>query len=167
MIALWFGASALLVLPGVLRIIGLVGGASLVVFGILGLHATRRGSDSFTSSFHGQDESEERGRVASLRRPLVMGFVLSATSSGWWAWWASIGLNAIAISSVFVFSSFAVFLTFFTGHLASDFAWYGLVSGLVSGSKRVITARVYAVILVATNVFLVVIGVMFITMALG
>lgn len=174
MIALWLGASVVLGMPGVLRVIGLAGGITLIVFGVIGLRSARRGREAFTGSFSPVADPAATGettvqatRAASLRRPFAMGFVLSATSSGWWAWWASIGLNAIAISSVFVFSSVAVFVTFFLGHLSSDFAWYGLVGGLVSASKKVMTARIYMIVLVATNIFLVVMGCVFVTGALA
>ena len=175
MIALWLGASALLVLPAVLRVIGIVGGLSLVLFGAIGLRTTvtrraelaRAGQDIPPPESPGDDVGTTGTRSPSLRRPFVMGFVLSATSSAWWAWWASIGMNAIAISSVFVFSSFAVFITFFAGHVASDFAWYGLVGWLVSASKKVMSPRLHVGLLVGTNIFLLVIGAVFIIVAIG
>ncbi|HME54955.1 MAG TPA: LysE family transporter [Candidatus Lokiarchaeia archaeon] len=171
-LALWFGASFIFHVHLVIIIIGVVGGAALIVFGILGLKSTRKSEQEFTRILESviTENEAERADIGTKMRPLIkplaLGFILSSTSAGWWAWWASIGLNAINLSSS-LFSSFDVFITFYFGHILSDFSWFTFISGIVASGKKRISMKAYVIILFITNAFLVGLGVYFIISALA
>ncbi len=183
MFALWAGASFIFSIPVVLLLIGVIGGGLLVVFGILGMKSVRTSHVAMRTMLAGNDRAtsdsdagaagcgagDVPGANRSLLKPFWFGFLLSATSSGWWAWWASIGMNAITLSSelsnVFIFANFTVFITFYTGHIASDFAWFSTISFIVAAGKRRIRMRVYDSILFITNLFLIAMGIYFIVAA--
>nr|MDO8113799.1 LysE family transporter [Candidatus Sigynarchaeota archaeon] len=171
MLALWFGASFIFNIPVVILVISLIGGAALIFFGTLGLKSIKKSEQEFasmlgsTTTGNTQDHTRETAREPSLFRPFVLGFVISATSAGWWAWWASVGLNAISLSStlnLFVFSSFDVFITFYIGHIMTDYTWFSFISGIVSLGKKRINMKAYKVILLLTNLFLLGFGCYFI-----
>jgi hypothetical protein len=146
------------------------------MFGLLGLKSTKASQLGFQKALSAStilaepvqqadlagQETVQSSPQASFTRPFVLGFVLSATSAGWWAWWASIGLGALNLAGTLIFSSFAVFITFYFGHITSDYTWYIFVSGIVAASKRAINLKVYTVILVATNIFMLGLGIYFI-----
>ena len=177
--ALWLGASVIFSIPFVLVLIGVVGGATLVLFGLLGIKSTNKANEEMRKVFEnleaGKAEPREyKGKYMKklsegfekhpLLRPFLMGFILSATSAGWWAWWASIGMAAISIASfeINVFSSFSVFITFYLGHVSSDYLWYVFISAIVWASKKRINFTVFKAILVATNLFMIGMGLFFI-----
>ncbi len=171
MFALWFGASLFFKIPVVMLVISLVGGIALVVFGIVGLKATRKSAvemivlldkspDAASNSTNGK-----YAKLHPLLRPLALGFALSAASPGWWGWWATIGLGATQLSSTLsleVFADIFVFITFYLGHVLTDYVWFTFLSGAVSLGKKRINIKAYTVILIATNLFLVVFGIWFV-----
>lgn len=171
MLALWFGASFIFHIRWVIFVIGVVGGAALIFFGILGLKSRKKIEREFAQMLERTSNENQVEMPAitinthPLLKPLALGFVLSATSAGWWVWWASIGLNAINLSSSFnlkVFSSFDVFITFYFGHILSDYTWFTFISSIVSTGKKCINMKAYTIILMLTNVVLLVLGVYFI-----
>ncbi|NMC04988.1 MAG: LysE family transporter [Candidatus Lokiarchaeota archaeon] len=176
MFALWFGASLFFQIPVVMLVISLVGGGALVLFGILGLKATRQSAAGMIALLEKSPDdqpgagSEKYSKLPPLLRPLALGFALSAASPGWWGWWATIGLGATQLSSTLsleVFADFSVFITFYVGHVLTDYVWFTFMSGVVSLGKKKINIKAYTVILVATNVFLVVFGILFIVQGVG
>ncbi|MEX2682925.1 MAG: LysE family transporter [Candidatus Sigynarchaeota archaeon] len=171
MFALWFGASFFFKIPLVMLVISLVGGSALVFFGLLGLKATRKSADGMATLLEkSQDLTMDASglkysRFHPLMRPIALGFALSAASPGWWGWWATIGLGATQLSSTLsleVFADFFVFITFYVGHVLTDYVWFTFLSGIVSLGKKRINIKAYTVILVATNLFLLGLGVWFV-----
>jgi threonine/homoserine/homoserine lactone efflux protein len=168
MFAIWFGASFFLEIPVVKLVISLVGGAALVVFGILGLKATRKSASEMIlllEKFPDAASDNPGGKYTKLHpllRPLALGFALSAASPGWWGWWATIGLGASSTLSFNAFADFSVFITFYVGHILTDYVWFTFLSCVVSLGKKRINIKAYTVILVATNLFLLVFGAIFV-----
>lgn len=177
--ALWLGASVIFSIPLVLLLIGIIGGGTLILFGLLGIKSAKKANEEMRKVFDNLETRKEElkeyknkhmKRLARgfekhpLLRPFLMGFILSATSAGWWAWWASIGMAAISIASfeINVFSSFSVFITFYLGHVSSDYLWYVFISAIVWASKKKINFTVFKVILIATNLFMIGMGLFFI-----
>ncbi len=171
MFALWFGASLFFKIPVVMLVISLVGGIALLVFGILGLKATRKSAVEMILLLAKPPETISNGtggkyaKLHPLLRPFVLGFALSAASPGWWGWWATIGLGATQLSgtlSLEVFADFSVFVTFYVGHVLTDYVWFTFLSSVVSLGKKKINIKAYTIILLATNLFLLGFGTVFI-----
>jgi len=176
MLALWFGASFIFHVHLVIVIIGIVGGVALIFFGLLGLKSTKKSEQEFVKMLEktGAEDRPEKTEIGTkirpLLRPFVLGFVMSATSAGWWVWWASIGLNAISLSNslnLYVFSSLDVFATFYLGHILTDYTWFSFIAGIVASGKKRINMKAYTIILLICNIFLVGLGVYFIISALA
>ncbi|MFX0103405.1 MAG: LysE family transporter [Candidatus Hodarchaeota archaeon] len=176
---IWLGASIIFSIPIVLLLIGVIGGSALILFGLIGLKSTNKANEEMKKVFDnielGKSEPKEyKNKYMKalsegfekhpLLRPFLMGFILSATSAGWWAWWASIGMTAISIASmdIQIFQSFTVFIIFYLGHISSDYLWYMFIGGVVWASKRKINFKVFKVILIATNLFMIGMGAFFI-----
>ncbi|MHA1679910.1 MAG: LysE family transporter [Promethearchaeota archaeon] len=170
MVGLWFGAAYIFSNELLLFIIGVVGGISVIILGSLGLKALHGNRDKFKESFSnfGMKEGDGgdgdgRGIKHPLLKPLFMGFFLSVTSSGWWLWWGSLGLTAINLLNVeiFILSSFSVFVTFYMGHISSDYLWFTFISSFVAIGKRKLNFKAYVTIMVCTNLFLIGLGMFF------
>jgi hypothetical protein len=156
-------------------VISLVGGIAVVFFGMLGLKVTRKSAVEMVALLDKVPDAASNGvgekyaKLHPLLRPLALGFAMSAASPGWWGWWATIGLGATQLSSTLsldVFADVFVFITFYAGHVLTDYVWFTFLSGIVSIGKKKINIKVYAIILVATNLFLIVFGVLFIVQGL-
>ncbi|MHA1792433.1 MAG: LysE family translocator [Promethearchaeota archaeon] len=170
MIGLWLGISYFLSSPTIIMVISLVGGGALVVFGIIGLRALKKSAKELSRTFNNIEAistagvSNKKSELSSLKRAIFLGFTLSATSSGWWLWWATIGMNAISLASdeIYIFSNLVIFVTFYLGHVSSDFTWFSFISIVTNAGKKKINVKTYQFLLTATNIFLLGMGIYFI-----
>lgn len=80
----------------------------------------------------------------TVTHPVVAGIVMSLLNPYWVIWWAAIGLGYVTYSMNF---GIAGILSFFTGHISADLAWYTFVSVSVSKGKQFMTDFVYRVII--------------------
>src|SRR5271157_4894876 len=86
MLAMWFGASFIFHVHWIIFVIGVVGGAALIFFGILGLKFLKKSEREFgqilerTSNENQVETTATKMKIHPLLKPLALGFVLSATS---------------------------------------------------------------------------------------
>ncbi|MBE3588674.1 MAG: LysE family transporter, partial [Thermoanaerobacteraceae bacterium] len=78
--------------------------------------------------------------------PVLAGILISLSNPYWSLWWATVGLGYIVLSLKQGVPGLA---SFFSGHILSDLAWYGLVAAAVAGGRRFLTPVLYRGILVA------------------
>ncbi|MGA1796302.1 MAG: LysE family translocator [bacterium] len=90
--------------------------------------------------------------------PVITGILASISNPYWSVWWATIGIGYVAASLIY---GWIGIFTFFTGHIAADFAWYTLVSFGVCGGKRFLSNRLYRGIMIACGGILCLFGVAF------
>ncbi|MHA1717711.1 MAG: LysE family transporter [Promethearchaeota archaeon] len=181
LIPLWFGAANIFGQHILLMFIGVVGGSIMIFFGYLGMKSLQKSRESILNIFQKAKDHEievdyeKKGYYKKLSnvfvkypflRPTLLGLILSATSAGWWAWWASIGMGSIAIANRYVFASFQTFIVFYLGHITADFSWYGFITIFFAVTKKRINIKVYNVILIITNLTLIGMGCFFIINAL-
>ena len=131
-IALTLGLGNLLVDPTVFAWIALVGGAVLIAFSV----------SMFRSLPKLRLDLAETGSGAEAAWPRVAldGAVTTAANPYWTLWWATVGLSYMGLSLPLGALGLAAF---FVGHVASDYAWYAFVSGLVAGGRRALSDRWY------------------------
>jgi threonine/homoserine/homoserine lactone efflux protein len=126
--------------------ISIVGGAVLVVFGIMtikeGKHATLSGGNSVFKS------------------PFAAGVVTSISHPYFWLWWLTVGAGLVLMGLEISLVAAVIFLL---GHLIADLSWYTLVSTAFSRGKSLMSEGTYQKILVGCGVFLMVFGVWFMT----
>lgn len=133
------------------RAIGLVGGVVLLLMAADMLRSAPQLSLATTTA-------------GGQRDPVVAGLVLSAANPYFWIWWATIGLGLLTEAGAR--RGRAGMAVCYTGHILSDFAWYGLVTALVAGGGRLLSDPVYRGLVVALALLLVVFGVKFVRFAL-
>lgn len=91
--------------------------------------------------------------------PVAAGILVSLSNPYWSMWWATVGLLYITQA---LQSGKMGLVSFYSGHILADLAWYVLVSAVVAGGRRYINQRVYNGVLVVCGVFVLGLGVYFI-----
>jgi len=147
------GLSEILASDTAFRIIGLLGGAALVLMGGAMMHDIIRKIISFDPDRPGSSSGllVGKGITASLSNPY------------WFVWWATVG-------SAFLSKSLshgpAGPVVFYVGHIMSDFVWYTFVSFMISIGKKLLAGKPYYILISLCALFLLYIGVRFIVDAL-
>lgn len=130
--------------------ISIVGGAVLVLFGIMtikeGQHATLSGGTSVFKS------------------PFAAGIVTSISHPYFWLWWLTAGAGLILMGLKI---SLVAALIFLMGHLIADMSWYTLVSTAFSRGKSLMSERMYQKVLIGCGGFLILFGGWFMTSQLS
>lgn len=127
-VALILGFGRVLGVPLIQKLIGLVGGATLMYLGVDMLRSFRRISLGHTHGPEAQKSMVLQGAIASISNPY------------WVMWWATVGLAMLLTASRFRLLGIAAF---FVGHILADFAWYSTVSLALDRGKKVFTDRFF------------------------
>ena len=145
-----FGLQNLLARDSVIAALGLLGGAVLLWMGGSLLIGAVRGT--VAADLDAEAEPSTLG-------PVAHGALVSLSNPYWTLWWATIGVTlaakGLAIGPIGV-------IAFFLGHELADFAWYGFVIVAVSSGRRLLTPRVYRIVIGVLATFLLVLGTRFI-----
>jgi len=91
--------------------------------------------------------------------PILAGITVSLANPMWILWWATVGLSYITMA---IKSGSIGLISFFTGHVSADLAWYSLVSLGVAGGRRFLNQKVYNAVLFVCGLFLLAVGLHFI-----
>ncbi|NUP99191.1 MAG: LysE family transporter [Armatimonadetes bacterium] len=134
------------------RAIGLVGGLVLILMALQMLASLP------TLTLHGLQPGAVR------QHPIQAGLVLSAASPYFWVWWASIGLGLMG--EAVAHRGRAGLAAFYSGHILSDYTWYGLVSGLIAGGGRLLSDPVYRTMIGLCALLLIFFGARFVVVSL-
>ena len=88
----------------------------------------------------------------------ALGGLMSMANPYWWLWWATIGVAHVGWAAP---KGPAGGVTYFTGHILSDVAWYSAVSVALAAGRTLFSAGVLRGIYVGCGAFLVALGAMF------
>ena len=125
-------------------------------------HPGGGGAGSSPGAAPGHSATRSPGPLSPGRmHPVLAGVLVSLSNPYWTLWWATVGLGYIVLS---LKQGTAGLVSFFSGHILSDLAWYSLVAGAVAGGRRFLTPAVYRGILVCCGAFLIFLGGSFIYM---
>lgn len=124
-----------------------VGGAALIVFGIMTLKTVK--GATFTTP----------GSVTRPHSPVIAGMLTSILNPYFWIWWFSVG-SALLLSSLT--NGPAGLVAFLSGHWLSDLCWFTFVSVSVHKSRVFIGDREYRIILLVCGLILIAFGAWFI-----
>jgi len=124
------------------RPIAFVGGAALILFGLL----TLRGS---------KDASTELAEGDAFANPYLAGAVTSIANPYFWIWWLSVG-SALVLAEL----QNGLFLAaaFMIGHWGADFGWYTLVSSSLGRGRTFLSETNYRRALALCGAFLTLFG---------
>jgi threonine/homoserine/homoserine lactone efflux protein len=137
--------------PIVAGFIGLFGGAFLAW---MGYGMIKSGINKSVSL-----NTQRAGNRAGVRNLVLAGVLVSATNPYFIIWWASTGMESIRQAHI---SGLIGVLSFFIGHILSDFVWYTAVSAAFSRGKKLISDNVYRWIIILLGIFIVVFSIYFI-----
>jgi len=152
-LALLGGMASFLVRDDVTSVIALLGGAFLIFMGFT------MSRDALEGSISMDDAIKSSGQRKIRLHPVAAGITFSLTNPSWYLWWATIGLIYITMAMK---SGTTGLVSFFSGHIMADLAWYSLVSLAVTGGRKFISQSVYNFILAGCGIFLLGLGLYFI-----
>ncbi|GAB4307276.1 MAG: LysE family transporter [Methanobacteriaceae archaeon] len=136
--------------PMVSLIIGILGGLVLIFMG-LNLFKTDPDLDELDKQLKSNHSSIADGIITSLSNPYFF------------IWWATIGF-------AFMFKGLEIagivgFIGFLVGHWSADLSWYSMISFFTSKGTQIMNKHYYTWIMKICGVFLVTLGLYFITSA--
>jgi threonine/homoserine/homoserine lactone efflux protein len=155
------GLSVVFEREGVRGVIGLVGGAVLVLMGAGMVWSARRDAGPVELAASTAGGQESRWWAAQT---LGLGALVSATNPYWIGWWATVGA---ALATKALAAGRGGSAAFYLGHISSDFAWYLLVGLLVARGARRLNSIWYTRAIAVCGVGLAVLGVWFIKSGWG
>lgn len=124
----------------------IIGGAALVIFGILTLLESRHASVDIT------------GETGKSDNPVLAGIVTSISNPYFWIWWFTVG-SAILISALE--GGWLLVIAFVVGHWFADLGWLTLVSLGIHRGRFFLSGRGYRYLLAVCGIFLIGFGVWF------
>lgn len=138
------------------KIIGVTGGAVLVLFGLSIIRDLYRDKipDEFNDALLDQKTPDHQALAKRMvNNPVAGGALVSMSNPYWWVWWATIGFAFMMEFNV-SFDNLSGFFAFFIGHEAGDLAWYAFISSLSFWGVRRLNRKVYYATLACCAVFM-------------
>jgi len=129
-------------------IIGTLGGFVMVLMGY-----------RIVYSSNSLKEIKEENQISKRYGPVLSGILTSVANPFFFIWWATIGW-AFIFKGLELAGFFGV-LAFIVGHWTSDLGWFSLVSFFTSRGSYVMTEKHYKIMMNASGVFLMILGVYF------
>lgn len=139
---IFLGLGPTFTLPMVKAVIGLVGGGFLLWMGY-GIVRESLAKDLSLNL---------KGKEGTRRiNPILAGVTVSASNPYWSIWWATAGASSLMLAAA---NGFVGAVSFYSGHILSDFIWYSLVSTAVAKGKNLFTPLIYRLSLGVCGFFL-------------
>ncbi|SFM60013.1 LysE family transporter [Methanolobus profundi] len=127
--------------------ISILGGATLVIFGLMTMKSAKGAADSM----HEHNKSTSK--------PVLSGILTSASNPYFWIWWLAAG-SALVLRGLEIGLIAAVM--FMAGHWLADLGYFTVVSASFSKGKKLMSPKVYERVLLFCGLFLVLFGSWFI-----
>ncbi|AKB19158.1 MULTISPECIES: LysE family transporter [unclassified Methanosarcina] len=141
-----FGAASLIG-SGTISAISVIGGLSLVVFGLL----TVKGAKAAASA--GVSPGSSGLKLTS--NPIALGLITSVSNPYFWIWWLTAG-SALVLKENEL--GLLISVAYLLGHWAADIGWFTAVSGSFSRGKSLFPERTHEMVLYVCGGFLVIFG---------
>jgi threonine/homoserine/homoserine lactone efflux protein len=145
-LVLALGVAALAQSMLIRQIIGVVGGAALILMGAMMAYdiiKNRVNYEVVATDSKSNHKLAGEGIMATLSNPF------------WFVWWATTGLAFVVKSSAFGWIGPVVF---YFGHILSDFVWYTVVSVLLWTGRKLIMGVALRGLILACALFLLYLG---------
>ncbi|MGD0175846.1 MAG: LysE family transporter [Candidatus Bathyarchaeia archaeon] len=152
-LALALGLLAAASQPMVKGVIGVVGGAGLIGFGVLQVYETLKSKPSSA----GIPYAKARKLPASS---LVLGLALTGLNPYFILWWLTIG--SVLIVQALAFAALVGVLVMYVSHVWMDYAVLTMIAHLGKKGKAVVGSRGYKVVLIIFGLILIYYGATFV-----
>ncbi|HHW03711.1 MAG TPA: LysE family transporter [Thermoanaerobacterales bacterium] len=142
-LVLALGLGSMLNQPFIMGFIGIIG--SLFLF--------KMAFDMVRDVHLGKISLDMKASPGSSRNfgPGLSGIFATISNPYWFLWWVTIGSNYVALS---LKNGMAGILSFYFGHILSDFSWLFIVGTMVVTGKKFISDTVYRSLILIMGVFL-------------
>ncbi|MCP4649966.1 MAG: LysE family transporter [PVC group bacterium] len=128
-VLIFLGFHRLLVYKSFLFTVSILGGASLIIMGLLLFFKAGK-----------MNLSALKGAKTPDRGLILGGIIFSSMSPGFFVWWATIGLSTILKAALLGFGGVVMLLI---GHWFADILWYGFIGYGVNKGKTYLSDRSY------------------------
>lgn len=142
-ILLMLGLKEFITYPTVSGIIGIVGGAVLLLMGL----------DMFISAYKNKVSLEDLQTAEhkySWHKLVIKGVTVSISNPYFVLWWASIGM-ALLLDSLKV--GIIGIVLVYIGHILSDISWFTFVAFSMSKSKKLMSPKLYKGLIMGLGIF--------------
>lgn len=153
-IALALGLLSVANEPTIKLIIGMVGGAALLVFGVLQIR---------NSLFSKSNVQQSKGGIPS-KNPLMLGLIFTGLNPYFIIWWLTLGTPLIIES--LAFASLAGVIIMYIAHVWIDYAWLTSIAYLAKKGTNVLGTRGYRVLMIIFSLALIYYGLYFLVTSL-
>ncbi len=167
-LAILLGLSTVLSNLLLIRIVGTVGGALLIYFGISTFQQLKKGIDldfekmgqAETPSLEASENNEGKSKKFSFYKmhPITGGIVISLSNPYWMMWWVFVGVGVMINYSISLANPLGV-AAFFFGHISADFVWYLFISVLISVGSKSLNTKIYGVVMLICGIFMAAFGI--------
>ena len=131
-------------------IIGITGGTVLFLMAINMIISVKNKEISF------EKEIEKDTKINNKFSGFILpGALISISNPYWIIWWATIGITYLAGAQQ---QGMIGISAFFLGHITADFAWYTLVAFIISQGRKLLTDKLYRILIVLFALILILFG---------
>lgn len=131
--------------PAIRFILGMVGGVTLILFGILQIQKTLRSPSS---------ESESKGMTS--RNLLLVGLALTGLNPFFIIWWLTVGAQLIVMA--LEFASFFGVLFMYACHVWMDYVWLTAVAHFAKMGTNIVGFKWYRILIAGFGAILIYFG---------
>lgn len=156
LILLVAGLGDWLLWPETRKVLGLAGGAILLLMGIQMIWTARSAADQAMAITSAKPST-------LLQGPVLAGALTTLSNPYFYVWWATIGLGYAAIS---LEHGPIGIVSFYTGHILSDLTWYALVAAALASGRHLCPVWMYRLILRLCGLALLLLAVFFVRFGL-
>lgn len=151
------GLAAGMASPAARVVVGTLGGLTLMFIGGSYLLSVARGRMQLPD----QQQSIAPRTYWAL---FALGVATTLSNPFWYVWWVTVAAGYLAQAQALGVATVAAF---YVGHISADFAWDSFLSVTASAGTRILTNRRYQALIVLTGGFMIYLGLVFLTTALG
>lgn len=133
------------------RVISIIGGVSLIVFGIFHVVRTLSKNDNLTAT----------DKPSLIENPILAGILFTGVNPFFFLWWISVGVKLISDSLQLLGYPLGIVFLFFV-HIWMDYAWLGVSSYFASRGIKIIGFHYHKFIIILLTLPLFYYGINFI-----
>jgi len=163
-LAIAFGIWGFIQDPGISFVIGVVGSAALIVFGLLQVRSSFRGLSAGGDPGDG-GRSLLLARGTGLLAAFLVGLLFTALNPYFLTWWFTVGLPLI--SEGVRMGGLVGVLTMFGFHIWLDYAWLGAAGYATATGARFLKPKQMNMLSLALAVAVIIFGALLLTRTLG